>query len=123
MPSATWALGWLAGDVVTSAEFAKGAGSIYDTTLGGASATVDITSIIANYAHLLIEVYARSDTAANTALLGMRFNNDAAANYDYERNYGTGATPTSAESFAQIYAVQGLMPAASVGADFYSSHS
>ncbi len=77
----TWATGWATGDIVLAAEFAKGVGCISDTTLGVGAASVDITGIVGNYAHLLVVVYARSDTAAFSTNLQTRFNGDTGANY------------------------------------------
>jgi hypothetical protein len=54
--SGTWASGWATGDVVTAAEIAKGVGAIYDTTLGIASASIDVTPIVGTYAHLIFEL-------------------------------------------------------------------
>ncbi len=82
--SGTWASGWVAGDIVTAAEFAKGLGAIYDTTLGSAAANIDVSGIVDDYAHLLLVFSGRSDAAALSAAVGLRFNNDSAANYDQQ---------------------------------------
>lgn len=78
---ATWLAGWLTGDVVSAAEFAKGIGCISNTTLGADAASVDVTSIPGSYAHLLIIAYLRSSTAAVSTTLVCRFNADSGANY------------------------------------------
>jgi hypothetical protein len=80
--SGTWASGWATGDVVTAAEFAKGVGSIYDTTLGIASASIDVTPIVGTYAHLIFELSGRGDAAATNVSVWVRYNNDSGANYD-----------------------------------------
>lgn len=96
----TWASGWVTGDVVTAAEFKKGVGAIYDTTLGAPAASVDVTGIISGYAHLLIVAYLGSDTASNQNIL-LRFNNDSAANYDRQYVAGNAAAASALESLAQ----------------------
>jgi hypothetical protein len=122
MPSGTWPLGWATGDIETAAEFKKGIGCISDTTLGGSAANIDITSIVATYAHLLIVTYARGDTAAGSIAMNMRFNNDTAANYDHQRLTGGGATPTAVESFTQTSMPHYFMPANTAGANLFSAH-
>lgn len=98
--SGTWASGWIAGDIVTAAEFKKGAGSIFDTVLGASAATIDITGIVNSYAHLLVVASWRGDNASTQNVL-MRFNNDSGANYDYQIWAAAAASTTAAESFAQ----------------------
>lgn len=117
----TWATGWATGDIVTAAEFKKGAGSLSDTTAGGAVANIDISGIVATYAHLLISVYARSDTAATSTTLLLRFNGDSAANYDWQQLTGSAAAAGAAESFAASGAFVGNMPANTAGANLFSA--
>lgn len=119
MPSGTWALGWAVGDIVTSAEFKKGVGAIYDTTLGAAAASVDIQNIIGGYAHLLVVVYARTNSGT-AAELRMRFNNDTGGNYDYQVLDGSAATAQAAETFAATGARVGLIPGTSAGANLFA---
>ncbi len=83
MATGTWALGWASGDIVSAAEYAKSVGCIYDTTLGSGAASIDVTSIIGSYAHLLLVAYLRSTTAAQSTDLVLRFNGDSGANYGY----------------------------------------
>lgn len=122
MPSASWANGWLTNDVVTASEFAKGIGAIYDTTLGSAAATIDVTGIVAVYAHLMIEVYGRGDTAATATNLTMRFNNDSAANYDYQLTVVAGAVTSPAEVFGATSLYCGAIPANTAGANLLSQN-
>lgn len=117
----TWPLNWSTGDVVLAAEFKKGLGAIFDTTLGGTATAVDITSISASYAHLLVVAYARSDVAATSTGLALRFNNDVAANYDFQQLLGTAATPSAAEAFAQTQMTTGSMPGATAGANLFNA--
>jgi hypothetical protein len=118
----TWPTGWAIGDIEQAAEFKKGIGAISDTTLVGSAANVDITSISATYAHLLVVVYARGDTAALLANLNLRFNGDATANYDFQYLQGSAAAVAAVEQFAPTSMATGLIPAASAGANLFSSH-
>lgn len=117
----TWALGWVTGDVVTAAEFRKGAGAIFDTTLGAAAASVDITPIVATYAHLRIEIVARGDTAATATAVVIRYNNDSAANYDHQIMGMSNATAIGIEALAGTSAWVGYMPAATAPANASSN--
>jgi hypothetical protein len=110
--SGTWALGWATADVVSAAEFAKGVGCIYDTTLGAGAASIDVTGIVGVYAHLKIVAYLRSDTAAVGTDIIVRFNADSAANYTT-----VNATQTSINSNAAA-----LMPAASHAANAFGAY-
>lgn len=93
--SGSWAAGWATSDIVSAAEFAKGIGCIYDTTLSGGAASIDVTSIPAVYAHLLLVGYLRSDTAAYITGLLLRFNNDSGSNYDCAATGQTSINPAS----------------------------
>ena len=95
MATGTWALGWATNDIVSAAEYGKGAGCIYDTTLGAGAASIDVTSIIGSYAHLLVVGYLRSDTAAVTTGSLLRFNGDSAANYGWYSLIGTASSATA----------------------------
>jgi hypothetical protein len=117
----TWATGWATGDIVTAAEFKKGGGSISDTTLGSSAASVDIASIVATYAHLLIAVYARGDTAATSVATSVRFNNDTAANYDSQYVRGNGAAASAAEAFGATGANICITPANTAGANLFGA--
>lgn len=107
---------------MTAAEFKKGAGSISDTTAGGAVANIDISGIVATYAHLLVAIYARGDTAAATIASGMRFNGDSAANYDYQALQGSAAVASANETFASTFLSTGFMPANTAGANLFSAN-
>lgn len=117
----TWVAGWATGDIVTAAEFKKGVGSVSDTTLGGSAANVDISGILSTYAHLLITVYARSDTAAANTTQLLRFNGDSAANYDFQSLQGVAAAASAGEAFAQSAIQVGQMPANTAGANLFSA--
>lgn len=100
MPTGTWFGDWATGDVVTAAEFRKSLGCVSDTTLGVAAASFDLTSLPTTYAHLRLELYLRTDDAAISSNIGIRFNNDTAANYDRQMIYGQAAASTISEVFA-----------------------
>lgn len=68
---------------------------ISDSTLG-ADGVFSFTSIPSTYRHLVMELYLRSDRAATEDSLGVRVNNDSAANYDAYMLKASGTTPTMA---------------------------
>lgn len=118
MPSNSWLNGWLTGDVWSASEFSKSMGSFYDSTLGGLSATFDITSVPAWGAHLLLIVAAKGSTAALTSKLQIRFNNDSTAVYWSQDLSGSAGTPAAAEVAGATRADVAVIPAASdVSAD------
>lgn len=97
----TWATDWATNDVVTAAEFRKSMGCVFDSTLGVSAATIDITPIPTTYAHLLVDMYLRGDTAATSTVVLVRLNGDSGANYDVQTVNGSAAAVTAAEAFAQ----------------------
>lgn len=115
----TWATGWATGDIVTAAEFKKTAGSVFDTTLGGSAASIDVTSISGTYAHLLMTIYARGDTAATLTQMLIRFNGDSGANYDYQALEGSAATASAGEAFGQAQIAVGVIPANTAAANLF----
>jgi len=98
MPSASWLNGWLSGDQLTAAELGKGVGSFFDSTLGSAAATFDITSIPTWGSHLMIELYGRGDTASANVTVSARFNNDSGANYGSQGVAGNTTSTTAGQS-------------------------
>jgi hypothetical protein len=92
--------------------------AIFDSMLGGDAATIDITSIPA-FRHLRLVVQGRSSAAAITDSVGLRFNNDTGANYDYEILRGGAAVVVGQEAFAQTFAYIGSVAGntAPAGAD------
>jgi hypothetical protein len=121
MPSASWVNGWVTGDVVTAAEYRKSMGSIFDTTLGVAAATIDITGIVATYAHLMIEFYLRGDTAATATPLNLRLNGVSTASYQYQQLSSSAAVTTSAEGLATTVITLGSIPAATATANYFGA--
>lgn len=123
MASASWLNGWLTGDVVTAAEFRKGAGCVYDTTVAGSVASsIDTLAVLpTTYAHMLVIIYGRGDTAATAANVLMRFNNDGAANYQSQTITTTNTTVTAAESLAASSLYVGGMPANTATGNYFSA--
>lgn len=119
--SGNWLTGWVTGDVPSATEFKKMWGSISDTTLGSANANVDITGIPSTYAHLMLCVYARGDTAATFTNLNLRFNGDTAANYDSQVERGSAATVAVSESFAQTSGQTAFIAAGSATTNLFSA--
>lgn len=93
---------------------------IADVIAGGAVASIDLTSIPGTFAHLLAVSYVRCDLAATNNNLLARFNNDSAANYDYQRVYGAAAAASAAETFAQGFAILGGIAGNTAGANLFS---
>lgn len=115
MPSASWLNGWLTGDLVSAGEFRKGVGCVADSTLGVAAASIDFTGLPTSYAHLMVVLNGRGDTAAATVGVGMRFNNDSTAgHYNWETLTAVDATVSSAGGGGAATSYDlGLLPAAS----------
>lgn len=116
----TWATGFQSGPpAVTAAEFAKGVGAIYNTTVGAPAASVDITGIVSNYAHLLIIAYLRGDAALTSLNPLIRFNNDSSAIYDWQNLDGAGATASASTAAAQTSGRLGYAPGSTATADVF----
>lgn len=109
--SGTWDTGWSVGDVLTATEFKKAGGLIYDTTLGGDAASIDVTGIIATYGNLTVNVYARGVVAAGEDTLRLRFNNDSTNTYYVQEANQFAATTNAAESLATSSCRVGTCPA------------
>lgn len=117
----TWPTSFATGDLMVAAEFKKGIGCISDTTLGGSAASVDISSIVGTYAHLIVVVYARGDAAVAAADFMMRFNGDTAAHYDYQNLQAFAASVGSTESFATATPLIGIVPGSTAGANLFGA--
>jgi hypothetical protein len=115
--SGTWASGWVTGNIVSAAEFKKGMGAIYDTTLSSSAATIDITSIISDYAHLRLYLYGRSDNATSFVSANLRLNNDSGTIYDHQLLRSVGATASAQELFGQTSAYIGDIPGSTAAVD------
>jgi ABC-type amino acid transport substrate-binding protein len=99
-----WAAGGAGGGAMTK---------LFDSTLGAAAASFDITSIPATYAALQLMLIGRSDAAAVNDSVTLRFNGDTAANYDYEV---VTAPDNSAPSDTGVFAATSIALAGAVAA-------
>ena len=95
-----------------------------ETVLSVATATVAVTlsGDALLYRHLLVVVHARGDTAATTATLRCRVNNDSAANYYAQLLSASAATTTASEALAATSWKVGTIPAANATAGFFGVH-
>lgn len=94
---------------------------MFDSTLGASAASIDVTGISATYAHLMVSVYARGDTAATAIGAQLRFNGDSAANYDTQYVRGNAAVASAAEGFAATSLQFGSIPANTAGANLFGA--
>ena len=117
----TWATDWATNDVVTAAEFRKSVGCVFDSTLGGAAASIDITGIPTTYAHLMVLVYGRGDSASTAINVNARLNNDSATNYGWQYVSASGSTASAADQGAAAVTsiLLGQLPAASAPANVF----
>lgn len=93
---------------------------LYDSTLGAATASFDITAIAADYEFLKLALYLRGDTAAASTTALLRFNGDAAANYDRQSIAGSAAAAAVAEQFGQTsVTIAETMPANTATANVF----
>jgi hypothetical protein len=92
---------------------------IYDSgPLASTQAAIDILSIPATFAQLMLFIHGRGDTAASSVLAALRFNNDSGANYYFQRLFASAAASTAAESLAQTSMGVGALPAATAVTGF-----
>jgi hypothetical protein len=87
-----------------------------DSTLVGAQASFDFTSIPATFAHLMLVLFARGDTAASTTPVLMRFNGDTTAQYMFQLMFASATTVGASEGLTQTSIQAGVMPANTAGA-------
>lgn len=107
------------GELITAAQFNGLPVMIANSTLGADAANIDFQSIPSHYAHLMLECYLRSDTAAAAQTVMYRLNNDSAGNYDYQFVAGSAAVASAGETFASGVARIGTMPANTAGANLF----
>lgn len=83
---------------------------LFDQELTVAAATIDTgaNGIAQTGKHLYFEIYARSANAVNGDSLGLRFNNDSAANYDdaYMRNSSGAVSAASDQGQTSAFVAQ-----------------
>lgn len=93
--------------------------AIADSVLLAPAASVDVQNIPATYACLRNTIYGRGDTAATEVSIRLRFNNDSAADYDYEALEATGATPLAFQSVGDTSIFCAELAAATATADIF----
>jgi len=71
---------------------------IATTTLGSAAATIDFTSIAATYTDLRLVLVVRSDRAATTDSINLRFNSDTTTTGSQTTMLGDGSAASSSRS-------------------------
>lgn len=98
---------------------------IGDTILASSAASITFSSITTDYAHLFIELYARSDSAVTNLTTLLRLNADAGANY----NSGAFAPPAGsniinwfAESLGGTSIIHGWVPGSTATANRFGAH-
>jgi hypothetical protein len=109
------------GEVITATQMNGLPVRIADVTLSASAANIDFQSIPSQFAHLIVECYLRGDTAATSVSVVLRFNNDTAANYDFQLLTGVGATAGAAEVFADVGIRVGTAPANTAGANLFNA--
>src|SRR5205809_7809241 len=87
---------------VTGTQLKTWMGRIDDQLLAATATTITFPNPLPTlFRHLSVSWYARSDTAAVSTGIAMRFNNISTATYDYQEVSGAGATAAAAELLAQ----------------------
>ena len=92
---------------------AGGSGSLvplYDSRLGAAAASFDVTSLSAAYRDLFWRLDARTDGTGNGPNLIIRINGDTAANYAYQLVFGEGGSAFGRNNDAATYLQAGTLP-------------
>lgn len=92
-----------------------------DSTLVASAASIDLTGIAPDWAHLMIVAYLRGDAAAVVSALNIRFNGDTGANYDYQSIGASAAATSGAEAFATSSCRVGSIPAATAPASVFGA--
>lgn len=105
---------WTGSAWVPIAQPGRGWSVITDTVNGG-TATFDFTSIPATFTHLMLIGQVRSATAAATAEIRLRFNNDSGSNYDYAFQWLNAGSPAGTTGAAQTSALLSSLVTAASG--------
>jgi hypothetical protein len=90
-----------------------------DATAPGGIPSITFSSIPTDYAHLLLNIFIRSDKAAVTDTLFLRLNGDSGANYQYIGAQQKASAITYFEGIAASGAFVGDVPAASAPANSF----
>jgi hypothetical protein len=100
---------------------AAAAQTLLSTTTLAVDGTFDVATIDQTYNDLLLVCICRATRAATTEVLGLRFNNDSAGNYDFGVTYNQNSTQTVNTSTAQTSIQPNWrVPAASATAAYFA---
>ena len=88
-------------DHITPAQINGLPARVGSVTLGAPAAAFDFLLFPSNYAHYMITLLTRGDTAANTAAIRLRFNADNASVYYSQYTYGNSAGAAAGEFLGQ----------------------
>lgn len=96
---------------------------LYNSTLTGAAASFDTgaNAIAAGYSAIMVVLYCRGDTAANSISTVVTFNGDTGAHYDQAFIRNNNGAASAGESAAGTSLNLGYFPAASATASFFGS--
>jgi hypothetical protein len=97
---------------------------ISTTVLGGTAASITFSSLgdfSSTYKHLQVRIVARTDNADTNDAIGMRFNADSGANYDFHQLVGNGTSVTSSASLNVTRSGYGVGAGATAGASIFGS--
>lgn len=93
------------------------------STLVGTAASITFSSIPTTFNSLHLTGYFRSDNAATSATMFLRFNGDTGSNYDYQVVQGNAAVASASEGLAQTQIGIGHSVGNTGGANLFSGIS
>ncbi len=102
----------MSGGALVASAGASGMVQLARTVLGSDTTPVTFSSISGAYNHLKLIITGRDTTSAVIGSVGIRFNNDSGANYDWQVWYGVVATSTATASTAQTSGNIAVLPGA-----------
>ena len=95
---------------------------ISTTTLSTTQTTITFSSIPADYTHLQLRLFARTNRSAqNAANLLIRFNNDTGSNYAYHDLFGDGASATASGAATQTSIIANRLTGAGAAASIFGT--
>lgn len=94
---------------------------IAETTLAAPAASIDFTSIAADWSHLVLELFLRDTGVTVGAAVNARLNNDSAANYSHEQLNVSGVAVTAVETLGGTSVRIGRAPGASAPANSFAA--
>lgn len=105
-------------DRKVTAKVLSGIRLIDEQELGSSAATITFSSIPATYRHLRVMIAGRQVEAVAFDYVGIRFNGDTAANYNWQTDYSSNATGTAAPGAGASVILAGYLPGSSAPAGF-----